>query len=69
MLWNLTMEQSIILTGDGSHTIVVPGMHVSYHSKHGAIQESEHIFINAGLKKILEKKMILPYLKWDSVRD
>lgn len=50
------MEQSIILTGDGSHTVMVPGMNVSYHSKHGAIQESKHIFIDAGLKKIQEKK-------------
>lgn len=38
----------IILTEDGSHTIFVPEMNEHYHSVHGAIRESEHIFINNG---------------------
>jgi len=38
------MEGSIIKTADGSHTITIPEMDVSYHSKHGAIQESMHVF-------------------------
>ena len=44
------MERQIQITADGSHTIVVPDMQIAYHSKHGAIQESTHIFIEAGLK-------------------
>ena len=44
------MEREIVVTADGSHTIAVPGMNVSYHSKHGAIQESMHVFIEAGFR-------------------
>ena len=43
------MERKIIITKDGSHTISVPEMNVTYHSIHGAIQESMHVFIQAGL--------------------
>jgi tRNA U34 5-methylaminomethyl-2-thiouridine-forming methyltransferase MnmC len=42
------MQRNLILTKDGSHTVVVPGMNVTYHSVHGAIQESMHVFIEAG---------------------
>jgi tRNA U34 5-methylaminomethyl-2-thiouridine-forming methyltransferase MnmC len=38
----------IITTADGSHTIYVPEMDEHYHSVHGAIQESEYIFIKNG---------------------
>jgi tRNA U34 5-methylaminomethyl-2-thiouridine-forming methyltransferase MnmC len=43
------LKKEIIITGDGSHTVSVPEMNVLYHSKHGAIQESMHVFIEAGL--------------------
>ncbi len=46
------MERSIIITKDGSHTIAIPEMQVTYHSHHGAIQESLHVFIMAGLQAI-----------------
>lgn len=42
------MERKIILTADGSHSISIPEMDVTYHSIHGAIQESMHVFIGAG---------------------
>lgn len=45
----------IQLTGDGSHTIVSPELNVSYHSKHGAIQESMHVFIKEGLHYLLDR--------------
>ena len=50
------MERKIILTGDGSHSISVPELNVAYHSVHGAIQESLHVYVNAGLidSKIFE---------------
>jgi tRNA U34 5-methylaminomethyl-2-thiouridine-forming methyltransferase MnmC len=38
----------IVTTSDGSHTIYVPELDEHYHSIHGAIQESEHIFIRNG---------------------
>jgi tRNA U34 5-methylaminomethyl-2-thiouridine-forming methyltransferase MnmC len=44
------MERKIILTGDGSHSISVPDLNVAYHSIYGAIQESLHVFIEAGLR-------------------
>ena len=42
----------IILTEDGSHTIFVPELSEHYHSIHGAVQESQFIFINSGLRHI-----------------
>lgn len=45
------MERSIIITKDGSHTVSIPELNVTYHSHHGAIQESLHVFIEAGLLK------------------
>ena len=37
------------ITGDGSHTLWLPQLNESYHSTHGAIQESQHVFIKEGL--------------------
>lgn len=45
-----TMKRHLQITADGSHTIAIPNLQVVYHSKHGAIGESNHVFINAGLK-------------------
>ncbi len=46
------MNREFILTEDGSHTIFVPEMGEHFHSVHGALQESLHIFIKNGYKKI-----------------
>lgn len=43
-------ERKLIFTDDGSHTIAVAETGVTYHSRHGAIQESRHVFIEAGLR-------------------
>lgn len=52
-------ELLIIETQDGSHSIYSPTFGVSYHSKYGAIQESQHVFIDAGLHEVsLQKKNI-----------
>lgn len=40
---------TIINTQDGSHSIFSEEFGVSYHSKYGAITESRHVFIDAGL--------------------
>lgn len=42
-------EQEIFETQDGSHSILSRQYGVSYHSKYGAIQETQHVFIEAGL--------------------
>lgn len=46
----LAMERRLELTGDGSHTIRVPSLQTSYHSRFGAVQESMHVFIEAGFR-------------------
>jgi tRNA U34 5-methylaminomethyl-2-thiouridine-forming methyltransferase MnmC len=43
------MERSILLTNDGSCTVLLSATGDTYHSRHGAIQESRHVYINAGL--------------------
>ncbi len=47
------MQREIQLTADGSHTLSIPEMKVTYHSHHGAIGESVHVYIDAGLQPIL----------------
>jgi tRNA U34 5-methylaminomethyl-2-thiouridine-forming methyltransferase MnmC len=42
----------IVITNDGSHTVYVNELDEHYHSVHGAITESQHVFIEAGLKQI-----------------
>ena len=54
------MDRRIIKTADGSNTVAVPDMNVTYHSKHGAIQESMHVFIEAGLRYAINKSPIRP---------
>lgn len=44
----MTDIRNIVTTSDGSHTIYVPQLKEHYHSIHGAVQESDHIFINNG---------------------
>lgn len=40
----------VVETSDGSSSIYVPELDEHYHSKHGALRESMHVFIEAGLK-------------------
>lgn len=51
------METTIILSEDGSHTLYVPSLNENYHSTHGAIAESMHVFISNGLKSISKKEI------------
>jgi tRNA U34 5-methylaminomethyl-2-thiouridine-forming methyltransferase MnmC len=44
------MQRNLIVTKDGSHSVAIPEWEVSYHSVNGAIQESLHVFIEAGLR-------------------
>lgn len=44
------MAHEFIRTEDGSTTLYVPELNEHYHSIHGAIQESVHIFIRAGIE-------------------
>ena len=50
------MDIEIIKTEDGSDSLFVKELNEVYHSKYGAITESEHVFINAGLNKVINWK-------------
>lgn len=52
------MQTEIQLTEDGSHTLYVPEIDECYHSSHGAIQESNHIFIKSGLRECKKEDFI-----------
>lgn len=44
----------LIQTEDGSHTLYVAEIDETYHSIFGAIQESQHVFIDTGLRKCIK---------------
>jgi tRNA U34 5-methylaminomethyl-2-thiouridine-forming methyltransferase MnmC len=44
------MKRELRQTSDGSSTLFVPALDEHYHSIHGALQESLHVFIEAGFK-------------------
>lgn len=46
----------IEITSDGTHTILSEKYAVPYHSIHGALQETNHVFIDAGLRYISAQK-------------
>ena len=52
------MDRELLVTKDGSHTVIIPSLNVTYHSLHGALQESIHVFIEAGL-----------YYQWSVITD
>lgn len=41
-------KRTLKITEDGSHTLYVPEINEHYHSTHGAIQESQHVYIESG---------------------
>lgn len=43
-------------TSDGSHTLKLLGVDEQYHSLNGAMQESQHVFIQAGFNSVIENK-------------
>lgn len=49
-------ELKLQITDDGSHTVYSEKVRETYHSTFGAIQESEHIFINACLNSDIYQK-------------
>lgn len=42
----------IVTSKDGSHTLFVPELNEHYHSVNGAVQESMHVFIQAGFNQL-----------------
>ena len=54
------VERKIISTRDGSHSVAVTELQVTYHSIHGAEQESQHVFVQAGLACALAERADAP---------
>ena len=46
-----------MITSDGSSTIHLPDWNENYHSIHGAIQESKHVFITKGFDQLNDSKI------------
>jgi len=46
----------IIITNDGSHSLLNEALDETYHSRHGAIQESLHVFIEQGFSYLTRKQ-------------
>lgn len=47
------MNLTIVITADGSQTVYNAEVGENYHSRHGALQESQHVFLNSGLRYFL----------------
>ena len=54
---NKSRTRELLQTADGSFTLFIPEVQETYHSTHGAVQESMHVFIENGLKAC-DKEMI-----------
>lgn len=51
-------KRSILITEDGSTTLKLCDFDEQFHSLHGAVNESMHVYINAGLQYFIEKENI-----------
>jgi len=51
------------ITEDGTHTLYSPQTGEHYHSIHGARQESDHVFLLAGLKHVLQNTHVINLLE------
>jgi tRNA U34 5-methylaminomethyl-2-thiouridine-forming methyltransferase MnmC len=49
-------NKQFVITGDGSSSIYLPALDEHYHSTHGAVQESKHVFMKMGWEKIIPDK-------------
>lgn len=48
-------ENELVISEDGSHTLLSVEFKEHYHSTHGAIRESRHIFLEAGYQFVYQK--------------
>ena len=48
----------ILITDDGSHTILLEPSMVTYHSTKGALNESQKVYVDHGLKHLLHLQQI-----------
>ncbi len=57
------MYRKLCVTDDGSSSIYVPHLNEYYHSLNGAINESLHVFIGAGLLTLSPKRQVFNVLE------
>jgi len=57
------LQRKIITTADGSKTIQIEDWNEQYHSIHGAIQETKHVFIKHGLHHICHSELVSANIK------
>lgn len=57
------VSHQLFVTADGSHSILVKELGEQYHSLHGAVQESRHVFIDAGLHAVKQQKKAVRMLE------
>lgn len=53
----------MLLTNDGSHTLMSPQFGATYHSRFGAVTESAHVFIGAGFRYVSAGKQRIRLLE------
>lgn len=60
------MKVEILKSNDGSHTLYLPDMDETYHSRHGAVQEAVHVFIKNGMlyRAIDQKEIKILEIGW-----
>lgn len=51
------MKRELKITSDGSYTLYVPELDEHYHSIHGAVQESKHVFIKYGIQTLFKSNI------------
>ena len=54
------MNLKIIKTDDGSDTLYNKKLDETYHSLHGSVTESKHVYINAGLSSVIDENSKRP---------
>ena len=59
-------SRQVLVTADGSPTLALPDLGITYHSRHGATQESNHVFIQAGLQHYWEVFPGQPVRIWEA---
>jgi tRNA U34 5-methylaminomethyl-2-thiouridine-forming methyltransferase MnmC len=56
-------KTQLVITGDGSHSLRLENDNEHYHSLHGAIQESLHVYIRTGLHYLSAQKKSINILE------
>ncbi|HTF02955.1 MAG TPA: tRNA (5-methylaminomethyl-2-thiouridine)(34)-methyltransferase MnmD [Bacteroidia bacterium] len=56
-------NREIVLTSDGSSSIYLPEFNEHYHSTHGAVQESRHVFMKRGWEEVIRGKSSIEILE------